>query len=71
MDGDAQQGAAAEPASLRSARLLEARICELFRGFITDWCGYELSVTLTAQAARRSQSFVRRVLARQPGAGSY
>lgn len=42
----------------------EARIRELFRSFITDWCGYELAVTLTAEAARQPRSYVRAVLDR-------
>ncbi len=47
----------------------EARIRELFKGFITDWCGYELAVTLTAEAARQPRSYVRAVLDRQGEAG--
>ncbi|HYB65979.1 MAG TPA: hypothetical protein VEC59_12050 [Steroidobacteraceae bacterium] len=50
---------------LTARRALDARICQLFRSFISDWCGYELSVALTAEAARRPRSYVRAVLARQ------
>jgi hypothetical protein len=50
--------------NLAARRNLEARICSLFRSFITDWCGYELAVTLTAEASGRPQSFVRAVLER-------
>ena len=50
--------------SLAARRNLEAQICSLFRSFISDWCGYELAVTLTAEASGRPQSFVRAVLAR-------
>lgn len=49
---------------LAARRSLETWICQLFRGFISDWCGYELSVTLTAEAAGRPESFVRAVLER-------
>lgn len=45
-------------------RNLDVRIRELFRGFITDWCGYELAVTLTAEAAQQPRSYVRAVLDR-------
>ena len=48
--------------SLAARRNLEARICSLFRSFITDWCGYELAVSLTAAVSGRPQSFVRAVL---------
>ena len=48
--------------SLAARRNLEAQICSLFRSFISDWCGYELAVTLTAEASGRPQSFVRAVL---------
>jgi len=50
--------------NLAARRNLEARICKLFRSFISDWCGYELAVTLTAEAAGRPQSFVQAVLER-------
>jgi len=50
--------------SLTARRNLEARIWAFFRGCITDWCGYELSVALTAQATRQPQSFVRAVLSK-------
>jgi len=48
--------------NLAARRNLEARICTLFRNFITDWCGYELAVALTAEVSGRPQSFVRAVL---------
>jgi hypothetical protein len=48
--------------NLAARRNLEARICSLFRSFITDWCGYELAVSLTAEASGRPPSFVRAVL---------
>ena len=50
---------------LAARRNLEAQIFQLFKGFIADWCGYELSVALTAEAAGRPESYVRAVLARQ------
>jgi len=50
---------------LSARRALDARICELFKSFITDWCGYELSVALTAEAARQPQGYVRAVLDRR------
>lgn len=70
MHGDSRPGPSAAIADLTARRRLEARICALFRGFITDWCGYELSVTLTAEAARQPASYVRAVLGRhEVGAG--
>ena len=48
--------------NLAARRNLEAQICSLFRSFITDWCGYELALALTAEASGRPQSFVRAVL---------
>jgi hypothetical protein len=50
--------------NLAARRNLELRICSLFRSFITDWCGYELAVCLTAEVSGRPQSFVRAVLER-------
>lgn len=65
MSGDTQPRRLAAVLDLAARRHLEARILDLFKSFITDWCGYELSVALTAQATRRPQSYVRAVLERQ------
>ena len=35
---------------LSARRNLEAQIWGLFHSFITDWCGYDLSLALTAEA---------------------
>ena len=65
MCSDSQVKQAAVVLDLSARRHLEARIWELFRGFVSDWCGYELSVALTAEATRQPQSLVRAVLTKQ------
>ena len=65
MSLDSQLKRPAAVLDLTARRQLETRIFELFRSFITDWCGYELSVALTAEAARKPQSYVRAVLERR------
>ena len=65
MCSDSQVKQSAVVLDLTARRHLEARIWELFRGFVSDWCGYELSVALTAEATRQPQSFVRAVLTKQ------
>lgn len=65
MSGDTQLKRPALVLDLTARRHLETRIFELFKSFITDWCGYELSVALTAEAARQPQSYVRAVLDRR------
>lgn len=54
---------------LSARRNLETQICQLFRSFISDWCGYELSMTLTAEAAGKPLGFVRKVLEKHAAAG--
>lgn len=65
MSGDSQLKRRAVVLDLTARRHLEAGIFELFKSCMTDWCGYELSVALTAKAAGRSPSYVRSVLERQ------
>lgn len=65
MSADTQLERPAVVLDLTARRHLETRIFELFKSFITDWCGYELSVALTAEAARQPQNYVRAVLDRR------
>lgn len=65
MSGDSQFKRPAVVLDLTARRHLETRIFELFKSFFTDWCGYELSLALTAEAIQRPQSYVRAVLERQ------